>query len=91
MPPAEVWGSHGTAGASALSPDADSDTSASLELLTRAMQEVLEDDDLRARLAGRARRRAVEAFSLDDIVSQLEEIYAEAIARCPRPRRSTPP
>lgn len=80
VPPAEIWDCPGPAG-QGLAPGEPE----ALEALARAMEEVVSDDRLRARLASAARKRVATTFGLEAILSELEGIYVEATAGDRRP------
>jgi glycosyltransferase involved in cell wall biosynthesis len=60
------------------------------ELLSKALARILENDELRASLAGNARRRAVEAFDEQRVVAKVLEVYERQLRRINRMRGARP-
>lgn len=53
--------------------------------MARTLERLASDEALRARLGAAGRQRAHDAFSLEEYVQKVAEVYAEAVTRVPAP------
>jgi glycosyltransferase involved in cell wall biosynthesis len=57
--------------------------------LAQALTRLVSDDELRVQMGSEGRRRFLEAYTLDPMVTGIDAVYAQAMLRSGKPRRST--
>jgi glycosyltransferase involved in cell wall biosynthesis len=57
--------------------------------LAQALTRLVSDDELRVQMGSEGRRRFLEAYTLDPMVTGIDAVYAQAMLRSSKPKRST--